>query len=159
MIWRDAASNCDDDIMLKMQRNPGKQKLTDGILRGFWIRKSSHFHPVGQSPGERSSKQRAREDGGRRRIIKSVIHSKQKVRRSCQSGGTEDLNMERDIKPLKMRHYEIMRQREPTEPPSLLHKKKPKLRDTKQLQNNYKQRVSFTFFFVIKYLHTIDVFS
>ncbi|TNN85845.1 hypothetical protein EYF80_003689 [Liparis tanakae] len=62
-----------------MQRNPGKQKLTDGIFRGFWIGKSSHFHPVGQSPGDTSSRERAGEDGGRRRIIKSGIHSKQKL--------------------------------------------------------------------------------
>lgn len=43
--------NCNCEIILKMQWNPGKQKLTDRLFRGFWIRERAHFDPVGQSPG------------------------------------------------------------------------------------------------------------
>lgn len=50
---RDAAGG--ETVIMKqcrqMQWNPGKQKLTDRLFRGFWIRERAHFHPVGQSPG------------------------------------------------------------------------------------------------------------
>lgn len=75
------------EIMLKMQWNPGKQKLTDGIFRGFWIRKCAHFHPVGQSPGEMRSKQRGREGGSRSRANQKY-RVNERVRRERQRGGT-----------------------------------------------------------------------
>lgn len=40
--------NCNHDTV---QTDAEKQKLTDRLFRGFWIRERAHFHPVGQSPG------------------------------------------------------------------------------------------------------------
>lgn len=55
-----------------MQENPGKQKLTGSLIRGFWIRECAHFHPVGQSPGGMSS--RSTEDEGRRISLEEITH-------------------------------------------------------------------------------------
>lgn len=65
-----------------MKWYPRKQKLTDRLFRGFWIRERAHFDPVGQSPGGmRSGTKTAIEDEGRKRIIRSEIHNEPKVRR------------------------------------------------------------------------------
>lgn len=85
--------NCNYEIMLKMQWNPRKQKLTDRLFRGFWIRECAHFHPVGQSPGEMCSRTKSQRGWRQERIIRSEIHGMQKVRRECQRVGTKDLKM------------------------------------------------------------------
>lgn len=86
--------NCNYEIMLKMQWNPGKQKLTDRLFRGFWIRERAHFHPVGQSPGGmcRGTKEPKRMEAGRESSGQKYT-SERKVRRGCQRGGTKDSDM------------------------------------------------------------------
>lgn len=80
----------------KMQRNPGKQRLTDRLFRGFWIRECAHFHPVGQSPGRerrRTKKKKPKRMGGRKRIIRSEKHSEPKVEEDMSDGWNKDLNI------------------------------------------------------------------
>lgn len=123
--------NCNYEMM---QWNPGKQKLTDRLFRGFWIRESAHFHPVGQSPGEMCSRTKSQR-GWRQEENYQVRkkHSKQKVRRERQRGGAKERGT-------CSTYEQIMRQWAPRHKHvkgflPLLHKRKtPKQRGTKQLQ-------------------------
>lgn len=74
--------NCNYEIVQKDAVESWMQKLTDRLFRGFGIRERAHFHPVGQSPGGKvmQESERAKEDGGRKRVKRSETHSEQMLR-------------------------------------------------------------------------------